>query len=105
MRFGPPPGCWMQAPARGTASATALTPAMYTLNEEGMLPGTVSSITPVVWSSNSSLTPCGFQHIPRRFRHHSQHTPFFASIKVGWGDRWSMGHAIRLHCMTRNAHT
>ena len=48
MRLAPPPGWWMQAPARGVPSATALTPAMYTLNEDGMLPGTFSSITPVV---------------------------------------------------------
>ena len=65
MRAPPPPGCWMQAPARGAASATALTPAMYTLNEDGMLPGTFSSITPVVWSANSSLTPCESQQLLR----------------------------------------
>ena len=65
IRLAPPPGCWMQAPARGTASVTALTPAMYTLKEEGMLPGRVSSITPVVWSSNSNFTPCAAQQRPR----------------------------------------
>ena len=62
MRLEPPPGCSRQAAARGTAVGTALTPAMYTLKEEGMLPGACSSMTPVLWSANSSFTPCRAAH-------------------------------------------
>ena len=58
MRLELPPGCSRQAAARGTAVGAALTPAMYTLKEEGMLPGACSSMTPVLWSANSSFTPC-----------------------------------------------
>lgn len=62
IRLEPPPGCSRQAAARGTAVGTAWTPAMYTLKEEGMLPGACSSMTPVLWSANSSFTPCRAAH-------------------------------------------